>query len=626
MSNLKLENGSKIGIVGGGPAGSFFAYFVLDLAKRLNINIDVDIYEPKNFAALGPKGCNNCGGIVSESLVQMMASEGIIIPDIVLQRGIDSYVLHTDSGSVTLDTPLEESRIAAIYRGGGPLKAENPTWESFDGHMQKLTQESGANIIHEIVSNISYDQDNKPMIQTKKSEAKTYDLIVGAAGSAPKFLKIFEDMNFGYKMPEFTKTSISEVYLGEELMKRHFGSSMHVFLLDIPRLIFAAIIPKGDYVTIAMLGEDVDKDLLKQFLDSPQVKGCFPDDMDLYTIRPCKCFPSMYLNSAVQPYGDRVVLIGDCASSKLYKNGIGAAFITAKAAATTAITHGISKNNFEEHYWDDCKTLNKDNFLGKIVFWVTGVIQRSDILKNGLVRKVFKEQSKKGQYRYLSSALWDTFTGSGSYTSIFKKFFNPKLFVPLIGDIITSIFSSKKYKYEKRGSIDTKSKLGKYYKQGETIITQGDMGDCMYVILEGSVDVFRKDNGFENNIASLHKSDFFGEMALFENDVRSATIKSSSDNTRILTIDKNILMYRIKAEPSMILRIIENMSNRLVNIANQKNINIDIPNINKVELLSTISNKPEIAFDMLEDISSKIRNLNKDKQEPLNQPECGCSI
>ena len=38
---------------------------------------------------------------------------------------------------------------------------------------------------------------------------------------------------------------------------------MHVFLLDIPRLEIAALIPKGDYVTLAMLGEEIDDDLVR---------------------------------------------------------------------------------------------------------------------------------------------------------------------------------------------------------------------------------------------------------------------------------------------------------------------------------------------------------------------------
>ncbi len=47
--SLRLTNGSRIGIVGGGPSGTFMAYFLLDLAERVGIEIQVDIYEKQDF-------------------------------------------------------------------------------------------------------------------------------------------------------------------------------------------------------------------------------------------------------------------------------------------------------------------------------------------------------------------------------------------------------------------------------------------------------------------------------------------------------------------------------------------------------------------------------------------------
>ena len=55
-----------------------------------------------------------------------------------------------------------------------------------------------------------------------------------------------------------------------------FGPSMHVFLLDIPRLEFAALIPKGDYVTLCMLGDDIDEELIDRFFAAPEVRARFP--------------------------------------------------------------------------------------------------------------------------------------------------------------------------------------------------------------------------------------------------------------------------------------------------------------------------------------------------------------
>ena len=121
LDDLTLQNGSRIAVVGGGPAGSLCSYFLLDLAARVDLDLKLDLYEPLDFNKPGPRGCNHCGGIVSESLVQMLASEGINLPSSVVQRGIDSYMMHTDSGSIRINTPLHENRIAAVYRGAGPM-------------------------------------------------------------------------------------------------------------------------------------------------------------------------------------------------------------------------------------------------------------------------------------------------------------------------------------------------------------------------------------------------------------------------------------------------------------------------------------------------------------------------
>jgi hypothetical protein len=110
-----LQDGSRIAVVGAGPAGSLFSYFLLNMAEAVSLDIGVDLFEPRHFCHRGPAGCNHCGGIVSESLVQRLATEGIMLPDGVVQRGIESYTLHMDVGDVEIETPLAEKRIAAIY-------------------------------------------------------------------------------------------------------------------------------------------------------------------------------------------------------------------------------------------------------------------------------------------------------------------------------------------------------------------------------------------------------------------------------------------------------------------------------------------------------------------------------
>ncbi|GAG26498.1 unnamed protein product, partial [marine sediment metagenome] len=258
---IQLDDGSRVGVIGGGPAGSFFTIFLLDIAERMGMDIQVDVYEPRDYTRPGPVGCNMCGGIISESLVQNLATEGINLPPTVVQRGIDSYMLHMDVGSVRIETPIQESRIAAVYRGPGPRDIKEIKWGSFDGFLQNLAIDKGAKVINQRADEIIWD-DGLPQIKVRKGEPESYDLVTIAVGVNSASRKLFANLNFDYETPKTTKTFIQEYYLGEEQIQDVLGSSMHVFLLDLPRLEFAAIIPKGDYVSVCLLGEDIDKELV----------------------------------------------------------------------------------------------------------------------------------------------------------------------------------------------------------------------------------------------------------------------------------------------------------------------------------------------------------------------------
>jgi len=435
-----LQDGSKIAVLGGGPAGSFFTYFALDFAERLGMEISVDIYEPKDFNCAGPKGCNNCGGIVSESLIQALATEGVVLSSDVIRRGIESYTLHLEQGSTIIETPFNEQRIAAMFRGIGPLGSDDKDGDSFDNYLLDLCKKSGAKVIPDRVTAAIRTADGVTL--TTKSEQKArYDLIVGAVGLNAKTLDIFKSICPSFVPPETTKTYISEFQMEPEMIDKHFGNSMHVFLLNLPNIKFGALIPKGSFVTLVLLGNDINKEIAASFVNSDAVRKLFPPEINLDEITPCKCFPSINVKGAKLAYDDRVVLVGDSASSKLYKNGVGAAYITGKAAANTAVFNGISADAFKKYYQPVCSNLDRDNVLGRFIFSVTGIIQKSHLLKSAMLAMVISEQRKKNINRRMSSVLWDTFTGSAAYKNIFLRFMNPLLLVALIWNIIKSMFN-----------------------------------------------------------------------------------------------------------------------------------------------------------------------------------------
>jgi hypothetical protein len=209
-------------------------------------------------------------------------------------------------------------------------------------------------------------------------------------------------------------------------------------------------------VTLVLLGEDIDKEVVQGFIDSEQVRSCFPKDFPIERAMPCKCYPFINVKQGSHPYADRVVLIGDSASSKLYKNGIGAAFTTGKAAASTAVFEGISEAQFEKYYASVCGGLDRDNKAGKFIFWVTRIIQKSAVLKRGVLEQVRKEQENPGSPQSLSTALWDTFTGSAGYIDILKRFLRPGLLASLLFSILRSNISSHNtYHHDKQEARST---------------------------------------------------------------------------------------------------------------------------------------------------------------------------
>ncbi len=444
IEKYKLKDGSRIAVIGGGPSGTFFSYFLLNIAERIDLKLHVDIYDSRDFSLDGPPGCNMCGGIISESLVQALATEGIDLPPSVVRRGIESYMLHLDFGSVQIKTPTHEKRIGAIFRGTGPRGIKETQWESFDGYLLGLAKARGAHVIKGRLEKVEWNM-GRPEIQMKGGTPLTYDLLGVAVGVNSSAIKLFEDLKQGYTPPKTTKTFICEYYLGRETIEKTLGNSMHTFLLDLPRLEFAAIIPKGDYVTACMLGKDIDKDLVQAFLTRPEVKKCMPKNWkwDEYV---CQCMPRMNIKGSSQPFMDRTIIIGDCAVSRLYKDGIGAAYRTAKAAVSGAVFEGVSAESFRKFSWPAYKKLENDNKIGKIIFFSIGLIQKIPLIRLAILKMISKEQNRENRPKRMSIVLWDMFTGSSPYRTIFFRMFHPFFLAGFIWNIFSSILIFRRRK------------------------------------------------------------------------------------------------------------------------------------------------------------------------------------
>ncbi len=104
--------------------------------------------------------------------------------------------------------------------------------------------------------------------------------------------------------------------------------------------------------------------------------------------------------------------------------------------------------------------------------------------------------------------------------------------------------------------------FGKIYKDTEIIIKQGEPGDRVYVVQEGLVEIVQETDQGEVQLALRGKGEFLGEMAIFDREPRSATVRALGE-ARVLTIDKKNFLRRMYEDPSVAYHLLETMSARI---------------------------------------------------------------
>ena len=121
---------------------------------------------------------------------------------------------------------------------------------------------------------------------------------------------------------------------------------------------------------------------------------------------------------------------------------------------------------------------------------------------------------------------------------------------------------------------DEESSLGKDYKDGDIIFEENSAGREMYIILTGKAIVIKERGDVETTLATLEDGDFFGEMSLFDNSPRSATVKALGD-VKLLEINQTNFLKKISRGPSLAFRMLEKMSQR-IRITDEKILNCTV--------------------------------------------------
>lgn len=437
--SLRLRPRSRIAIVGGGPAGSFFALHALQLANRLRLPIDVTIFEARDFTAAGPPGCNMCAGILSRRTLDGLAALGIALtPEVVMGR-IRAYQLHWGDTVVAIRAAEPSREALSVYRAGGPRKSPHAPTAGFDELLLRQAEARGARIVPERVERVVFEP--LPRVRTSSRDGR-FDLLVLACGVNAA---IPELRHVRYTPPETEPVAQNELYLRAFPNPSSMHGAVHVYFENPRGLVFGALVPKGHFASVSLLGKGLARNSIDQFLRVPEVARVVGDEQP----RACSCQPRIAVSPARGFFADRFVAVGDACVTRLYKDGIGSAFVTARAAAQTALTRGIGREAFALHYAPVCRAIARDTRFGRVVFSLVHLSKRSNRFMRALTA-VLQEENGTSAPPVMGRILWSLFTGDVSYSRILGSMLHPRAVLRTLGAMCRAARRSGAVRAEER--------------------------------------------------------------------------------------------------------------------------------------------------------------------------------
>ena len=98
---------------------------------------------------------------------------------------------------------------------------------------------------------------------------------------------------------------------------------------------------------------------------------------------------------------------------------------------------------------------------------------------------------------------------------------------------------------------------------GEALFYEGEPADSVYLINEGKADIcIGSNNGSEVTVATLGKQELIGEMGIFRNSPRSATIRAAG-SLKVLRIDGDVFLRIVTENPDAALAVMQILSDKL---------------------------------------------------------------
>jgi flavin-dependent dehydrogenase len=443
--SVSLRDDDCVAIVGGGPAGSFFAIHLLREAKRLHRRLDVVIVEKRGLTDLGADGfqcwgCNFCAGGISPRLNGILEELGLVVPEEVIQGRIDYVWIKGQWKNFRLRVP-KGMRMYSVFRGSLPSRRSGKP-EGFDGFLLGEAVKKGARILYGKVEAIDYAASGMPRLRVRTKSGEEAALEAGFVAVATginshggrdyrddALIVSLQRLNPAFVPGKSRKAFIFELEVGEDYLARHMHREIYFIEYASKHLALehTALVPKGRFLTVAMIGKSIDEAVLAGdsqqivhgFLALPQIERILPG-IEAARLA-CACAPRMTVTTAKSPFGDRFAIIGDAVGSRLNKDGLFSAHVTASRLAQTVLEEGIDKEALARGYGKAIEWLAADNRFGRMVFGASRVAFTRPVLSR-ITYQAFATECKvrDERSRPLSAVLWKIASGTADYREVLR--------------------------------------------------------------------------------------------------------------------------------------------------------------------------------------------------------------
>lgn len=168
---LQLPSPATILVVGGGPAGSFFAIEVLRKARQSGRQIELLVIEQKRqplfYQSSCPsayrEGCNYCAGGISPRMADILTNAGIEVPSETVTGVVETVIVQGDWKNIEIQVPLGR-RMFSVHRGSRPTGRTN-RYDNFDSFLLECAVAEGARILTGEVKSVTYSPARRPIVE-----------------------------------------------------------------------------------------------------------------------------------------------------------------------------------------------------------------------------------------------------------------------------------------------------------------------------------------------------------------------------------------------------------------------------------------------------------------------------